>query len=97
MIFPDRTDRVPLIEVRVVFRDGSQESRYWLPDDPHPDLAEIPDWAVEPRKSWSHPRDPVVFSMLVAPGRDDDAIGWLDSLPKARGSKGASRSQGLWP
>lgn len=70
----------PVVEVRIVFADGEQESRFWtIHDNPHPD-PDQPDWMREPRKSWQHPQDPVIYSCLVAGGREDEARAWLAAL-----------------
>lgn len=76
-------DRV-VVEVCIVFQDGSgQESEFFTWRDVEagavPEI-EIQDWMVEPRKSFPHPTDPIVYSMLVAPGREEDAKSWLGSL-----------------
>lgn len=78
-------DRV-VVEVCIVFQDGSgQESVFFRWRDVEaaavPEI-EIQDWMVEPRKSFPHPTDPIVYSMLVAPGREADAKAWLRSLGK---------------
>lgn len=75
----------PLIEVRAVFADGSQESRYWTMNDmrdkrPDLDLPEWPDWMREPRKTWAHPQDPITYSFLVVAGREADARAWMEAL-----------------
>lgn len=73
----------PLIEARIVFADGTQASRVWSMRDveksgsPTVDMAE---WMVEPRKSWVHPQDPIIYSALVPEGREEDARAWLASL-----------------
>lgn len=76
-------DRV-VVEVHVVFDDGSGEDSVlfrWR-DVEAGALPEIPlqDWMVEPRKSFPHPTDPIVYSMRVAPGREADARAWLAGL-----------------
>lgn len=76
-------DRV-VVEVYAVFQDGSGEesvSFTWR-DVEEAKVPEIQpqDWMVEPRKSFPHPTDPIVYSMLVAPGREEDARSWLGSL-----------------
>lgn len=76
-------DRV-VVEVCTVFQDGSgQESEFFTWRDVEAGLMpeiEIQDWMVEPRKSFPHPTDPIVYSMLVAPGREEDARSWLRGL-----------------
>jgi hypothetical protein len=71
------------IEVRVVFGDGSQESRTWSWADVragrHP-MPDIEEWMVDPRKSWQHPQDPIILSTLVAEGREQEARQWLSDL-----------------
>lgn len=73
-----------VVEVCAVFQDGSgQESVFFTWRDV--EAAAVPeiqpqDWMVEPRKSYPHPTDPIVYSMLVAPGREDDARTWLRGL-----------------
>ena len=76
-------DRV-VVEVCIVFQDGSgQESEFFTWRDVEAaalPAIELQDWMVEPRKSFPHPTDPIVYSMLVAPGREEDARSWLRSL-----------------
>lgn len=76
-----------VIEVRLVFQDGSgQESVFFKWRDVEaaavPEI-QLQDWMVEPRKSFPHPTDPIIYSMLVAPGREADARSWLKSLREA--------------
>lgn len=76
-------DRV-VIEVRLVFEDGSnQESVFFTWSDVAaaavPEI-QLQDWMVQPRKSFPHPTDPIIYSMLVAPGREEDARSWLRGL-----------------
>ncbi len=76
-------DRV-VVEVRLVFQDDSgEESEYFRWRDVEagalPEI-ELQDWMVEPRKSFPHPTDPIIYSMLVAPGREEDARSWLHGL-----------------
>ena len=82
---PHAKDRV-VVEVCIVFQDGSgQESVFFRWSDVEAAAVpaiEIQDWMVEPRKSFPHPTDPIVYSMLVAPGREADAKAWLRSLGK---------------
>ncbi len=69
----------PLVELRLVFADGTQDSRFWcLEDRPLPEQFDQPDWMREPRKSWPHPQDPIIFSALVEAGREFEARDWLD-------------------
>jgi len=80
-----RKDRV-VVEVRVVFKDNSEpESEFFTWRDVEagavPEI-ELQDWMVEPRKSFPHPTDPIIYSMLVARGHEDDARSWLASLRK---------------
>lgn len=76
-------DRV-VVEVRLVFQDDSgEESLYFKWRDVQAGaLPEIDpqDWMVQPRKSFPHPTDPIIYSMLVAPGREEDARSWLHGL-----------------
>ena len=79
-------DRV-VVEVRIVFQDDSgEESLQFRWRDVQagalPEI-ELQDWMVEPRKSFPHPTDPIIYSMLVASGREDDARSWLRSLREA--------------
>ncbi len=79
-------DRV-VVEVRLVFQDDSGEESLqfrWRDVEAGalPEI-ELQDWMVEPRKSFPHPTDPIIYSMLVAPGREDDARSWLGSLRAA--------------
>jgi len=79
-------DRV-VIEVRLVFEDGSdQESVFFKWRDVQagavPEI-QLQDWMVQPRKSFPHPTEPIIYSMLVAPGREADARSWLLSLRDA--------------
>ncbi|HZL17762.1 MAG TPA: hypothetical protein VFG23_08455 [Polyangia bacterium] len=69
----------PVMEVRIVFESGEQESRFWKISDavPKPD---IPSWAVDPRRSWPHPQDPIILSMLVPVGVEATAREWLAEL-----------------
>ncbi len=81
-------DRV-VVEVSVVFKDGSEpESVLFTWRDVEaaavPEI-QLQDWMVEPRKSFPHPTDPIIYSMLVARGREDDARSWLESLRKTPG------------
>ncbi|HEV2060209.1 MAG TPA: hypothetical protein VGR11_12700 [Solirubrobacteraceae bacterium] len=83
---PHGEDRV-VVEVCCVFDDGSgQESVFFTWRDVEaaavPEIA-LQDWMVEPRKSFPHPTDPIIYSMLVAPGREADARAWLRSLRDA--------------
>ena len=76
-------DRV-VVEVRLVFQDDSgEQSEYFRWRDVEagalPEI-ELQDWMVQPRKSFPHPTDPIIYSMLVAPGREEDARAWLLSL-----------------
>ncbi len=76
-------DRV-VVEVRLVFQDDSgEESLYFKWRDVQagalPEI-ELQDWMVQPRKSFPHPTDPIIYSMLVAPGREEDARSWLHGL-----------------
>ena len=79
----DRKDRI-VIEVHLVFEDGSgEESVYFTWRDV--EAGAVPeiqpqDWMVEPRKSLPHPTDPIVYSTLVAAGREADARSWLRGL-----------------
>jgi len=77
------TDVSPQIEVRIVFDDDSQDSRIWTWGDAKngtiPQL-DIEEWMVDPRKTWAHPQDPIVFSTLVAVGREQEAREWLAAL-----------------
>jgi len=73
-----------VVEVRLVFQDDSgEESLYFKWRDVEagalPEI-ELQDWMVEPRKSFPHPTDPIIYSMLVAPGREEDARAWLHGL-----------------
>jgi hypothetical protein len=69
----------PLVELRLVYADGTQDSRFWGIDDKPPMGGfDQPDWMNEPRKSWKHPQDPICFSALVEVGREDEARSWLD-------------------
>lgn len=81
---PHGKDRV-VVEVRLVFEDG-EESLYFTWRDVEaaavPEI-ELQDWMVQPRKSFPHPTDPIIYSMLVAPGREADARAWLGSLREA--------------
>jgi hypothetical protein len=79
-------DRV-VVEVRLVFQDDSgEECQYFRWRDVEagalPEI-ELQDWMVEPRKSFPHPTDPIIYSMLVAPGREEDARSWLHGLREA--------------
>ena len=79
-------DRV-VVEVRLVFQDESgEESQFFRWRDVEagavPEI-ELQDWMVEPRKSFPHPTDPIIYSMLVAPGREEDARSWLHGLREA--------------
>lgn len=86
-----REERV-VIEVRLVFQDGSgrgssgQESVFFTWADVKagavPEIR-LQDWMVQPQKSYPHPTEPLVYSMLVAPGREADARAWLASLREA--------------
>jgi hypothetical protein len=76
-------DRV-VVEIRLVFQDDSgEESLYFKWRDVQagalPEI-ELQDWMVQPRKSFPHPTDPIIYSMLVAPGREEDARSWLHGL-----------------
>ena len=73
----------PVIEVRAVFGTGEQESRFWRIDDNPPKPAPQP-WMREPRKTWVHPQDPIVFSFLVDFEHEDTAREWLESLGGSR-------------
>jgi hypothetical protein len=75
------------IEVRLVFDDGSQESRHWsraavLAGDygPTDALKDPPAFLREPRRTWVHPQDPIIFSALVSDDDRAEALTWLDSL-----------------
>jgi hypothetical protein len=73
-----------VLEVRVVFSDDEQESRYWLwgdvkAADAAPEI-KLQDWMIEPRKTWGHPQEPIIYSTLVAPGQQYAARAWLESL-----------------
>ncbi|MFP5364982.1 MAG: hypothetical protein ACLGI5_19885 [Thermoleophilia bacterium] len=76
-------DRV-VVEVRIVFQDDSGEAaeQFTWRDVEAGALPEIhtQDWMVEPRKSFPHPTDPIIYSMLVAEGREEEARAWLRSL-----------------
>lgn len=80
---PHGKDRV-VVEVRLVFEDGSgEESLYFTWRDVEAAAVpkiELQDWMVQPRKSFPHPTDPIIYSMLVAVGREADARAWLRSL-----------------
>jgi hypothetical protein len=79
-------DRV-VVEVRLVFQDDSGEEAVlfrWrdVQAGAMPEI-DLQDWMVEPRKSFPHPTDPIIYSMLVAPGREADARSWLHGLRAA--------------
>jgi hypothetical protein len=69
----------PVVELRLVFADDSQDSRFWRMDDSPPKDFDQPEWMIEPRRSWQHPQDPIIFSCLVAEGREEEARDWLDA------------------
>ena len=81
---PHSKDRV-VVEVRVVFEDGEESVFFTWRDVEAGALPEIQpqDWMVEPRKSFPHPTNPIIYSMLVAAGREEDARAWLRSLRPA--------------
>lgn len=81
----------PLIEVRAVVYapDGvtvaRQHARQWSMHDVErggkPDLQQGPlPWMLEPRKSWPHPQDPIIYSFLVADEDWQTAVDWIDNL-----------------
>lgn len=74
-------DRV-VVEVRVVFEDGEESQFFTWSDVEAGAMPEIEpqDWMVQPRKSFPHPTNPIIYSMLVAQGREDDARAWLRGL-----------------
>ena len=78
---PHSKDRV-VVEVRVVFEDGEESEFFTWRDVEAGALPEIQpqDWMVEPRKSFPHPTNPIIYSTLVAAGREEDARSWLRSL-----------------
>lgn len=73
----------PVIEVRAVGRAGWQHSRFWTIRDPLPDLVMgdgWPEWMEDPRKTWAHPQDPIVYSFLVSDENKAIAKEWVDEL-----------------
>lgn len=76
--------RPPVCEMRIVFADGTQESRVWYYGEAIPDDLDPQDWMVEPRKSWPHPRSPIILSCLVAEGKEDEARDWLKAQEGGR-------------
>ncbi len=76
-------DRV-VVEVALVFDDRSDpESQFFTWRDVAagalPEI-QLQDWMVEPRKSFPHPTDPIIYSMRVAVGREEEARTWLRGL-----------------
>lgn len=53
--------------------DGEMLERAWYMGEEMPDLAHIPDWLDNPRRSWERPQDPVTFKGDVKPGREAEA------------------------
>lgn len=76
----DRT----MIEVRLVFGDGSQDSRVWtwadIEDGSKPPKFEPQEWMREPRRSWQNPQDPIIYSALVDLEHEAEAHAWLQAL-----------------
>lgn len=77
----------PVVELRLVFPDDTQESRFWGIDDHPPKEFGQPDWMIEPRRSWQHPQDPIIFSARVEFGRTEEARKWLDAQGGSAGEK----------
>ena len=77
-------DRV-VVEVVVVFEDREESVTFtWrqVAAGTAPQI-EPQDWMVEPRQTFPHPTKPLVYSSLVADGREADAEAWLQSLRDA--------------
>lgn len=43
-------------------------------------IREVPRWAINPRRSWPHPQDPITLSARVEIGHDQEALAWLDEI-----------------
>jgi hypothetical protein len=86
-----------MIEVRLVFEDGFQTSRFWTADmvmrqnkGPDEALKSPPAFLREPRRTWAHPQDPLIFSALVDDADRDAALAWLDHLGGENRDEGGS-------
>lgn len=65
---------MPLVRVLLRVPGGGEYERVWTMDDPPPGpevMNELVSHVTNPRKSWSHPQDPITHTGDIKPDHED--------------------------